>query len=218
MPRLKNLCLCSSLENSRMPKARKTKTRRAAKPLYHSAKISDYIFRKILWHFVRDHTATETARETRLSLNSVAAIFAKLRVYFTEAGLFSDPVKIGMFDDNEEFEMRFLEFHIGRVKEKRGLRSPLNGPDYHVCESHWRLHYMMMMEGRGTDAVHAMMFSHLLEIILCCGPVGLAPIRRREGLQLASKHFNHRLLWIERNAVGFKDQRLRRELQDIRKL
>jgi hypothetical protein len=199
-----------------MRKARKTKTRRAAKPLYHSAKISDYIFRKILLHFVRDHTATETARDTRLSVNSVAAIFAKLRVYFTEAGLFSNPVEVGMFADNEEFEMRFLEFHTGRVKEKRGLRSPPNGTDYHTCESHWRFHFYMLMIQRPSESVHAMMLNHLLEIMRICGPVGSKPVNRKEGLLAAFRHMDQRLLWLERNSQDYRSMAYRQELKSIR--
>lgn len=55
------------------------KPRQRRRPLYHSAKISEYRFRKVLWHFVRDHSASETARATGLSVNSVHAIFRKIR-------------------------------------------------------------------------------------------------------------------------------------------
>jgi hypothetical protein len=196
-----------------MPKARKTKTRRAAKPLYHSAKISDYIFHKILLHFVRDHTATETARDTRLS---VAAIFTKLRVYFTEAGLFSDPGKIGMFNDNEEFEMRFLEFHIGRLQEKRGLRSANGGgPDYHICESHWRFHFYVLMIQRPSETIHAMMLSHLLGIIRICGPVGIKPINQKGGLLAVFRQMDQRILWLQRNARDYSSLEVRRGLREI---
>lgn len=61
--------------------------------LYFSAKISDYQFRKVLWHFALDRSALETAKQTTLSVNSISAIYGKLRKFFFDCGLFNDPYR-----------------------------------------------------------------------------------------------------------------------------
>lgn len=51
-----------------MAKAAIAKSRRRAKPLYFSAKISEYQFKKVLWQFVLDHSAVEAAKHVNLDL------------------------------------------------------------------------------------------------------------------------------------------------------
>lgn len=198
----------------------KAKRKRRARPLYHSAKISDYRFRKVLWHFVRDHTASETAHATKLSVNSVHAIFRKLRVYFFEAGLFMD--FYGGIDpedyesDNPLFEFQLLEFHFRRVQDKKGLRSPTNEPPYHFAESCWRYDFKVMMDERASEQVYAMMLSHLVEIIRICGPIGRKPENRKAGIRAVFRQMDQRILWLERNAPGFGSADMRARLKAIR--
>jgi hypothetical protein len=198
------------------------KARRASRPLYHSAKISDGRFRKVLGHFVYDHTAALTARETNLSANSVVAIFRKLRIYFTDIGQFTDFYEgqnpLAYDSDNPMFEKGLLAFHLRRVREKHGLKSPAHEPDYHFAESHWRYHFYVLSLERPSGQVHAMMFSHLLEIIRLCGPIGTRPVNRRAGLLAVMHQMEQRILWLERHGPGFRSAHLRNELKSIRSL
>ena len=198
---------------------KKTQTRRT-RPLYHSAKITDRRFRKVLWHFVEDHSAARTAQATGLSANSVTAIFRKLRVYFWEVGLFTD-VYEGLdpreaVSDAPTFELALLDFHIGRYRDKRGLKSPVSEPDYHFAESHWRFQFKVMALHRPGIDVRPMMMEHLLEIIRLCGPVGRKPGNRMAGLQAVARQMDQRLRWMERNDPGFTEPEQRAELQAIR--
>lgn len=169
-----------------MPKSATVK-RKKAKRLYHSAKISDYRFRKVLRCFAQDRSARDTARETGLSINSVASLFHKLRVFFTELKLFSDLYEGKDPSDFEPgmelYERALLEFHFQRVRAKHGLNSPMDEPDYHFAESCWRYHYKVMADQRASDQLPTMMFNHLLELIRLCGPVGKTPVNRRAGYE-----------------------------------
>lgn len=195
---------------------------RGRRRLVHAAKISDYRFRKMLWHFVLDHSATDTARATGLSINSTNILFRKLRVFFYETHLFTDiyggqdPTTLE--SDNPVFERDLIEFHFRRVREKRGVRSPWSEPDYHFAESHWRYHFHVLMAQRPSDRVHAMMFGHLLEIIRLCGPVSKKPMNRRAGLLAVMRQMDQRILWLERNAPRFRADSLRQELKEIREI
>lgn len=202
-----------------MPVA-KSKKRDRVVPLYRFAKISDYRFRKVLEEFVRDSSATDAARATRLSVNSVHAIYRKLRVFCFEAGLFmdfyggQDPTEF--VSDNPRFERDLLAFHLERVRARRGLRSPVSEPPYHFAESCWRYDFKVLMEQRPSEVVYAMMLSHLLEIIRLCGPVGATPSNRRAGALAITRQIDQRILWLERNAPGFTEPDIRSGLRAAR--
>jgi len=159
---------------------------------------------------------------TGLSVNSVAAIFRKLRVYFWDAGIFADPYEgkdpREFDDDNLEYERRLLDFHFSRARDKRGLKSTWKEPDYHLAESQWRFGYMQLMVQRPSADVHPMMMSHLLEIIRLCGPVGSNPVNRKVGLLAKLRHMDQMVLWLERNAPGFNSEEQRAELKNIRSI
>lgn len=198
----------------------KSKRRGRAVTLYRYAKISDYRFRKVLEQFVRDSSATDAARATRLSVNSVHTIYRKLRVFFFDVGLFTDfyegqdPAEF--VSDNPRFERDLLAFHLGRFAAKRGLRSPASEPPYHFAESCWRYDFKVLMEQRPSEAVYAMMLSHLLEIIRLCGPVGSTPSNRIAGARAIARQIDQRILWLERNAPGFADADIRSGLRAAR--
>lgn len=174
------------------------KAKRSGRPLYHSAKISDYRFRKVLVSFVRDDSAIETARACGLSINSVAGIFRKLRVYFFEVGLLRDfyegrdPLEESEPED-VRFEHDLLTFHLARVREKNGLKSPMSEPDYHFAESHWRYHFHVMASERADAPIQKMMLAYLLEIIRICGPVGTKPGNRRAGFLAVMRQMDQRM-------------------------
>ena len=202
--------------------SKKAKAKRASRPLVHAAKISDYRFRRVLGHFVRDSTAVDAGRDVRLSTNSVAAIYRKLRVFFFEVGLFldfydgKDPL---IFEsDNPVFEKALLEFHFARLRRHHGFRSPLSEPPYHFAESCWRYDFHIMMNERPADSVHNMMERHLLEIIRQCGPVGLPPRNRRMGMESVMRQADERIDWVRRNAPGFRDENTRDRLRFIRSI
>jgi hypothetical protein len=201
---------------------RQLKTGRRARPLYHAAKISDHRFRRVLLHYALDHTVQETARDTRLSANSVEAIFAKLRKFFTEAGLFHDYYQgrdpNDVWHGEPRFEKALLEFHLERLRAKRGFRYPPEGPDYHFAESCWRYDFHVLMRERPSDQLPAMMFAHLLDIIRLCGPVGRPPVNRAAALRAFLRHIDQRALWLERNAPGFSTPELRAALRELRAL
>jgi len=198
----------------------KSQKRSRAVTLYRSAKISDYRFRKVLEQFVRDSSATGAAQATRLSVNSVHAIYRKLRVFFFEVGLFmdfyegQDPAEF--VSDNPLFERDLLAFHLERIRDKRGLHSPSSEPPYHFAESCWRYDFKVLREQRPSEAVYAMMLSHLAGIIRLCGPVGATPRHRLAGLAAVARQIDQRILWLERNAPGFSDGDLRAGLRTAR--
>lgn len=195
------------------------KWKRSAKPLQYAGKISNYRFRDVLWHFVRDHNANETARATRLSANSVVGLYRKLRVFFYEAGLFTDIYDgqdaLSQSANEPRFEKALLEFHFERIRVHRGLKSPAHEPDYHLAESHWRFHFHIMAGERPDAPVEAMMAAHLLEIIRLCGPVGARPANLRAGAEAIRRQTDQRLLWLVRNAPGFATPERRSALRSI---
>jgi hypothetical protein len=202
----------------RLPKKSKAKIKR--KPLYRSSKISDYRFQKVLWHFVRDHSVALTATETRLSANSVTAIFRKLRIYFFEVGLFTDfyegsnPLEITT--ENEVVEFLLLDYHLTRLRDKRGMKIIPGEPDYHFAESHWRFQFRLLMDQRSAEGVYNMMHSHLLEIIRACGPIGAHPQNVAMARRIRARQLDQRVSWLMRNSPEFRSEKFRVMLKEIR--
>lgn len=188
--------------------------------LYRAGKISDAAFRKVLAHFVRDHTAAETARALGLSANSVTDMFRKIRVF--EAGLFMDfhgGTGEAAFDPAQDasFERDLLAFHYRRLRTRRGVRVDPDGPDYHLAESWWRYDFAMILRERPSDAVYDMMLSQLLAVIRVAGPVGGKPGNPTQRRRTIARLIDQKILWLERNAAGFSTQELRASLEDARK-
>jgi hypothetical protein len=210
-----------------MKAAQKSKTKRSSNRLYHSAKISSYQFKKVVWRFVLDDPANEAARHVKLSTNSISAIYTKLRRFFFELDLFRDlyagrDPRDGIFVEGyHDVEHLILAFHLKRVADKRGqLNSGMDEPDYHFAESNWRFDFHVMMTERGDGPVQAMMYRNLLEFIQRFGPVGATPApspeRRAQARALATEQFNRMILWLERNSVKFRDADDRAELRSLR--
>jgi len=214
-------------KNQRLKPSKKSKPKRREQPLYFAAKISDYQFKRLVWHFVLDDSAAETAQHVRLSANSITSVYAKLRAFFYELGAFHDPYagrdpRDGYTGDGyADIELMRLEYHLARVSKKRGrLDAPLLGPDHHFAESHWRFDYKPLAQERGHEAVHPMMYNHLMEFVGRFGPVGKrGPVsrkERREALELVDEQLNRIILWMERNSVHFRDPEDREELKRLR--
>lgn len=203
--------------------SKSARPRRVRRPLCHASKISEARFKKVLWHFAKDDTVAEAARQTGLSQNAVSTIFVKLRRFFTEVGMFTDVYEGvdpaeglpgGERDEAIHFEFELIEFHFARLKAKRGFGSgPAEIDQFN--ESHWRFHYAKLLGDRGGDGVHHMMHRHLLEMIRRCGPVGKPPANRREGLKLCLAQMDERILWAERNSLRYRDETSRQALRDI---
>jgi hypothetical protein len=207
-----------------MGKSVKPKAKRPANRFYHSAKVSEYQFKRVLWSFVLDRPVAEAAKTIDLSANSIQAIYAKLRVFFTEIGVFRDIYEGGdprdgtaKGEDYEGFEHMLIPFHIKRVKGKRRTKfTTIDDVDYNWNESFWRFHYWILTEGRPSEAIHRMQYAHLLAQIRLCGPIGLPPRNRERGVELDKHHFNQRLLWLERNSPQFSYEAARAQLRDYR--
>lgn len=198
------------------------KIRKQASRLQRAGKISDYRFRKVIDHFVRDHTATEAARATGLSVNSAHALYTKLRAFFFHVGLFidiyrgQDPSQVDT--GAPVYEHALLSFHLKRYGDKRGFRSPSNEPHYHFAESCWRYDFALLMAERPSEAVYAMMQRHLLELIRLCGPIGAKPRNRLEGALAVMRQADERIEWLMRNAPGFREPEQRQALDAIRSI
>ena len=207
----------------------KTKTvRRRVRTLYHSAKITPYQFKRVLWAFVLDQSAAEAAKHIKLSANSIGAIYLKLRQFFYDTALFRDLYKGGDprqgldVPDHEDVEQLILLFHMERVSAKRGqLDAPLHGPDHHFAESNWRFDYYMLAAERGAESLHPVMYANLLEFIQRFGPVGsprpITPAQRAEGRALALEQLDRQILWLERNSVKFKREEDKNDLRELRR-
>lgn len=205
-----------------MARSAKSAKRQPANRFYHSAKISEYQFKRVLWSFVRDEPVAVAAEHIALSANSINAIYHKIRVYFTALGVFEDiyqgrDPQEGSTRYDEKFEFHLLGFHIARAKRKRRTKDTApDEVDYNFCESLWRFHYDQMMGGRSTEAVYQMMYAHLLGHIRLSGPVGLPVQKTPESASLERRQLEQRLLWMERNAPGFRDETSRATLREIR--
>lgn len=205
----------------------KIKKRARSKPLYFASKISDYQFRRVLWHFARDDSAQEAARHVRLSETSIGAIYTKLRAFLFDIGLFLDIYKgrdprDGLGDpDAELYEFNLIDFHLERVARKHGaLDSAMDAPDYHFAESCWRQRYRDIVRERDADAAQRAMFADLLEFVRRFGPVGgknkPTAVKRLAGLRLALAQQDRLLLWIERNASRYRDPAHRALIRQMR--
>jgi len=216
------------MENRPMVRAAKSRTRQGRNRLYRSAKISEYQFRKVLWHFVLDHSAREASAHVNLSANSIAAIYAKLRQFFFDYGLFNDPYHGGdpraglPHKDFEDIEYLVLAFHLERVAQKRGrLDCCMNEPDHHFAESNWRFDHFALRAERGEEFVRRRMYATLLRFIRRFGPVGAKDKptveERRAGRAFASDLIYESVLWLERNSAKFRDPDMRAELRETTK-
>jgi hypothetical protein len=208
-----------------VPKTQKTRGR--PRPLHRAAKITPYQFKRVLWSFVQDQTVAEASRQIALSANSIAALYAKLRKFFFDLGVFYDPYRgrdprQGFEQEGfTEIEYLILKFHLARVSAKRGrLDAPLTGDDHHFAESNWRFDYVALEADRSASSVHQIMYANLLEFIRRFGPVGtkkaFTPEQRRAARALAREQMDKQLLWLERNSLKFKDAAERQELRKLR--
>lgn len=206
-----------------MPKV-KTTTQRGCNRFYHGAKISEYQFKRVLISFVRDEPVAVAARHIRLSANSINAVYGRIRAYFTALGVFEDIYRGGNPEDGtsagedmEEFEFHLISFHLHRIRRKRRVPdTDLSEVDPHWCESHWRFQYHMMMQGRPSEAIHRMMYTHLLGHIRLCGPIGTPPRNQEVARRLAVQQLDQRIVWFERNAPMFRDEESRMNLRAMR--
>ena len=183
----------------------KSQVARPANRFYRAAKVSEYQFKRVLWSFVVDEPVAQAARRIRLSANSINAIYTKLRVFFTELGVFVDIYKGGdpkfgtdRGKDLEGFDYRLLTFHLQRDSAKRRMKgTAIEEIDYNWCESNWRFDYQVLVMCRPDALIHRMMYGHLLAFIRACGPVGHAPRHREKAAPLLRQHFEQGLLWLE---------------------
>ena len=198
--------------------------RTPANRFYHSAKISEAQFKRVLWSFVIDEPLKQASKRTGLSANSLSGIYAKLRVFFTELGVFRDIYEGGdpregtpKGEDFEGFEYRLIPFHFARIDAKRRTKpTQISEIDYHWNESFWRFNYSILTHGRPSDVIERMMFTHLMAHIRQSGPVGKPARKRAEAEALDRQHLIIRLRWLERNSPYFAEAEPRAQLRAIR--
>lgn len=191
-----------------------------------AAKISNYQFERVLWQFVLDRPERQAARYVRVSENSIAAIYTKLRKFFFDLGVFDDPYDgrdpaHGIKQADEAAELKIIDFHLERARMKRWrLDSNADQPNYHLAESYWRHDYEALRKERPRGHVDKLMHHHALTFIRRFGPVGspktITRDMRRKALQLSLAQHRQQLLWLERNASGFRDPTLREKLRTLR--
>ncbi|SNZ21332.1 hypothetical protein [Cohaesibacter gelatinilyticus] len=194
-----------------------------AKPanrFYRYAKISEYMFRRVLWGFACDLSVTEVARNTKLSTNSVSAIYQRLRAHYVRIGVFNsfydNGDAIGVSETSDAYELALLEFHLKRISQMRGIPHSQNSSDHHFCESCWRFQLIPFFEGRSADAAHNMIFNELLTYLKVGGPVGVKAADLQAVRRCQLEFLNRRSAWLERSSPEFKSEDSRALLRDIR--
>jgi transposase-like protein len=80
---------------------------------YNGAHISEAKFRRVLWFFGEDETATKAAKYSGVNRNTVNKLFHKLRVRIAEISIAASP-------EEGEFEVDESYFGARRVRGKRG--------------------------------------------------------------------------------------------------
>jgi len=195
--------------------------------LYRGGKISEYQFRRVLRAFAADRTASDLAREMTLSLNSIVAIYQRLRAHYVRIGVFRDFYRDDypngctnedMREAFEAFEFGLLGFHMKRMSRMRGVKLGTVGADHHFPESCWRFRYAPFFEGRPSEPVHEMMFSELLAYIKAGGPVGANVPNLRAVRTCEIEHLNRKADWLGRNSETFKADCFRARLKAVRAL
>lgn len=161
---------------------------------------------------MRDHTVAETATATKLSANSINAIFQKIRVYLSEVHFYW-PLLAYKFesekDDPDAYHNFIMQFHRERIALKRGLKPSDEKSDYHILESFWRFDYHLLVSQRRTHAeeVYGMMLRDLIALIRICGPIGSKPGKIWHGRSLLLKQHRKRALWLVRNGPDFQEDK-----------
>ncbi len=201
-----------------MSRTRNSQVKGPRNRYFHRAKMSEYQFKKLLWLFACDHSPTQAAQQLSLSLNTINAIYIKIRTYFVALGIFRDfyevPEGIEISDDDE---WRFLDFHLKRVARMKGLK-PLKQAeiDLHLYESNWRHGYLVFADGQRDHHVNLMIYDDLISVIKLCGAINTTPQNHKAAHRLMNERLDQRLLWLERNSPLLKDSIHRKQLRAIK--
>ena len=210
-----------------MTSARVLVSRKPTNRLYRGGKISEHRFRKVLRAFAGDTPPSTLAGQMRLSLNSIAAIYQRLRAHYVKIGVFRDfyrddyPPGAAVNEPVQEFEAyerALLAFHLRRVSDMRGIKPQPAGIDHHFCESCWRFRFVPFFEGRPDESVHGMMFDELLTYVRVGGPIGTPTPNLQAVREIQLELLDRRVSWLERSSPEFKPEALRASLRDIRRL
>lgn len=192
-----------------------------ANRFYRGGKISEYQFRRILAGFAADLPPSQLASRMTLSLNSIAAIYQRLRAHYVRIGVFrnfyedlEDPTDTA----SESYELELLEFHRARIGRMRGVKADPVGSDHHFRESCWRFQVEPFFEGRAPETVHAMIFAELFAYLKFGGPIGADTPDMLAIRQCQLQFLDRRVAWLERSSVEFSADDVRQSLKAIRSL
>ncbi len=198
------------------PAKRKQKRRRSR--LYASSKISEYQFKKVLWHFACDDTASEAARHVRLSINSINAIYTKFRSFFIEARLFMSIYDIlGDEQIEPEYEEALMGFHFLRIGEKQGLRKK-SAHMQHFAESCYRFDRRMAVDRGESENLNRIIYQEMLSLIRTAGPVGKPVSDPLAALEMVLELQDAQLTRMERFTHAYSSEETRAFIKTMREL
>lgn len=209
-----------------MTRARVLQSRKPANRLYRGGKISEHRFRKVLRAFAGDTPPSALAGQMRLSINSIVAIYQRLRMHYVKIGVFRDFYRDdnpdgapdrGTIEEFETYEHTLLAFHLNRVSRMRGIKPEPGAVDHHFCESCWRFRFVPFFEGRPDESVHTMMFDELLTYLRVGGPIGTPTPNLRAVREVQLELLDRRTAWLERSSPMFKSEELRASLREMRR-
>jgi len=201
-----------------MSGSEKRKPKRRKSQLYASSKLSDYQFKKVLWHFARDDTASEAAKHVRLSINSINAIYTKLCSFFVEARLFMSIYDIlGDEQIEPEYEEALVGFHFLRIGEKHGLRNKAAHMQ-HFAESCYRFDRRMAVDRGDSENLERIIYQEMLGLIRAAGPIGKPVSDPLAALEFVLELQDAQLSRMERFTHAYGSDETRAFIKEMRKL
>ena len=95
------------------------------------SRITTAKFRRILFFFCEDQTASKTAKYTGINRNTVNKVYDKLRIRIAEISVASAP-------EQGEFEVDESYFGAKRVRGKRGRGAAGKTPVFGILKKGWK--------------------------------------------------------------------------------
>lgn len=153
-------------------------TRRAASPrkrrnrYYSRAKISERKFERVLWAFASHESASDAAQRLRLSVNTVADLYRRIRDFLDRAGFFDVFTELASVNEqNLDWREYTHTFHRKRMAERGGIRAGGAGSDLDERESCWRMLIWEFFDLDRMDAAYWVQYKTLLDFIREFGPL-----------------------------------------------
>lgn len=153
-------------------------TRRASSPrkrrnrYYSRAKISERKFERVLWAFARHESASDAAQRLRLSVNTVADLYRRIRDFLDRTGFFDVFTELASVnEENLDWREYIHTFHRKRMAGRGGIRVGGSGSDLDERESCWRFVIWEFFDVDRVDAAYWVQYKTLLDFIRKFGPL-----------------------------------------------